>query len=352
MIMQDAASSPDGPGRHRRGVGVHRRRAAAALRGPPRPRGAGGHRRHAWPAPGPRTSTRAWPPAYPDLAFTPYDPADRRRARPGVPRPAPRRQPGDRARAARARSATWSTWPPTSGSRTRRSTPSGTARRTPRPSCCPTSPTGCPSCSATRSRAPPTSPRPGCYPTAAALALAPLVRAGVVETDGIIVDAASGRVRRRPAAEAHHHVLRRRRGLHRLRAPRPPAHARDGAGARRLRAVHAPPRADEPRHPGHLLRPAHGRHAAPTALLDAPAGGLRRRAVRRRTRRARRPPRPRSARTRAHVTARYDERTGRVLAIAAIDNLTKGASGAAVQCANLLLDLPETTGLPIVGVYP
>ncbi len=54
----------------------------------------------------------------------------------------------------------------------------------------------------------------------------------------------------------------------------------------------------------------------------------------------------------AHVTARYDERTGWVLAIAAIDNITKGASGQAVQCANLLLSLPETTGLPIVGVYP
>ena len=54
----------------------------------------------------------------------------------------------------------------------------------------------------------------------------------------------------------------------------------------------------------------------------------------------------------AHVTARYDPRSGYVLAIAALDNITKGASGAAVQCANLLLGLPETTGLPIVGVYP
>jgi N-acetyl-gamma-glutamyl-phosphate reductase len=54
----------------------------------------------------------------------------------------------------------------------------------------------------------------------------------------------------------------------------------------------------------------------------------------------------------AHVTARCDERTGTVLAIAAIDNLTKGASGGAVQCANLLLGLPETIGLPIAGVYP
>ena len=36
------------------------------------------------------------------------------------------------------------------------------------------------------------SPPPGCYPTAAALALAPLVRAGVIEPTGVIVDAASG----------------------------------------------------------------------------------------------------------------------------------------------------------------
>ena len=54
----------------------------------------------------------------------------------------------------------------------------------------------------------------------------------------------------------------------------------------------------------------------------------------------------------AHVTARADERTGWVLAIGAIDNLVKGASGQAVQCANLVLGLPETTGLPLVGLYP
>lgn len=53
-----------------------------------------------------------------------------------------------------------------------------------------------------------------------------------------------------------------------------------------------------------------------------------------------------------HLTARVDPRTGLVVAIAALDNLVKGASGMAVQCANLALGLPETTGLPIVGVYP
>jgi N-acetyl-gamma-glutamyl-phosphate reductase len=53
-----------------------------------------------------------------------------------------------------------------------------------------------------------------------------------------------------------------------------------------------------------------------------------------------------------HLTARADPRTGVVLAIAALDNLVKGASGMALQCANLALELPETTGLPVVGVYP
>jgi N-acetyl-gamma-glutamyl-phosphate reductase len=33
-------------------------------------------------------------------------------------------------------------------------------------------------------------------------------------------------------------------------------------------------------------------------------------------------------------------------------NLTKGTGGAALQCANLALGLPETTGLPVVGVAP
>jgi N-acetyl-gamma-glutamyl-phosphate reductase len=53
-----------------------------------------------------------------------------------------------------------------------------------------------------------------------------------------------------------------------------------------------------------------------------------------------------------HVTAMADPRTGWVVAIAALDNLVKGASGQAIQCANLMLDLPETAGLPTVGVYP
>lgn len=54
----------------------------------------------------------------------------------------------------------------------------------------------------------------------------------------------------------------------------------------------------------------------------------------------------------AQITARVDQRTGRVVAICAIDNLTKGASGGAIQAANVALGLDETAGLASVGVYP
>ena len=46
----------------------------------------------------------------------------------------------------------------------------------------------------------------------------------------------------------------------------------------------------------------------------------------------------------AHITARVDPRTHWVVVIAALDNLVKGASGQAVQCANVLLGRPEVTG--------
>ena len=53
-----------------------------------------------------------------------------------------------------------------------------------------------------------------------------------------------------------------------------------------------------------------------------------------------------------HLQVTLDERVGRVVVVAAIDNLTKGTAGAAVQCLNLALGLPEATGLPVAGVAP
>jgi N-acetyl-gamma-glutamyl-phosphate reductase len=54
----------------------------------------------------------------------------------------------------------------------------------------------------------------------------------------------------------------------------------------------------------------------------------------------------------ALIQVAVDARVGRVIAVSAIDNLTKGTAGGAIQSANLALDLPETLGLPVAGVAP
>ncbi|MBT2527253.1 N-acetyl-gamma-glutamyl-phosphate reductase [Streptomyces sp. ISL-99] len=52
------------------------------------------------------------------------------------------------------------------------------------------------------------------------------------------------------------------------------------------------------------------------------------------------------------IQVAYDEAAGRVIAISAIDNLTKGTAGGAVQSMNIALGLPEDTGLSTTGVAP
>ena len=47
-----------------------------------------------------------------------------------------------------------------------------------------------------------------------------------------------------------------------------------------------------------------------------------------------------------------DQRTDRLIVIACLDNLVKGAAGQAVQNANLMLGLPETMGLEGLALYP
>ena len=192
--MQDAASSPDGPGRHRRGVRVHGRRAAAALRRPPRP----GRARS--PPATRMAGTRAadlYPSlaaAYPDLAFSAYDPADGGRPRPGVPRAAPRGEPGascpscsgtvghlvDLAADFRLQDPTPLPAVVRRGAHRARAA----ARR---------SPTACPSCSATRSRRAAHVATPGLLPDGGLPGAGP-AGAGRAwwTTSGIIVDAASG----------------------------------------------------------------------------------------------------------------------------------------------------------------
>ena len=53
-----------------------------------------------------------------------------------------------------------------------------------------------------------------------------------------------------------------------------------------------------------------------------------------------------------HLQVAVDAAARRLVAVGAVDNLTKGTAGAAVQCLNLALGLDETLGLPTVGVAP
>ena len=52
------------------------------------------------------------------------------------------------------------------------------------------------------------------------------------------------------------------------------------------------------------------------------------------------------------IYPKLDERTGRLVVVSCIDNLVKGAAGQAVQNMNLMLGLPETTGLDAPALYP
>lgn len=191
---------------------------------------------------------------------------------------------------------------------------------------------------------------PGCYPTAAALALAPLVRAGAVDTSGIIVDAASGvSGAGRPAKPTTTFcAVDEDFTAYGLLDHRHTPEMEQVLGATVLFTPHL-----APMNRG-ILATCYARPTAATsteALLE-----LQRDAYDTEPFIVVVDGSPSTKATLgsncAHLTARFDERTGWIVAIAAIDNLTKGASGAAVQCANLLLGLPETHGLPIAGVYP
>ena len=193
----------------------------------------------------------------------------------------------------------------------------------------------------------------GCYPTAAGLALAPLVRAGLIESSGIIVDAASGTsgAGRSATDSLHFGTVDENFVAYGLLAHRHTPEMQQILGAEVLFTPHLAPMVR-----GILAtcyaRPAPGAGTLSTAevmdalhraydhepfvvVTDAPPST-----------------KATSGSNCAHVTARVDERTGWVLALCAIDNLVKGASGQAVQCANVALGLPETTGLPIAGLYP
>jgi N-acetyl-gamma-glutamyl-phosphate reductase len=191
---------------------------------------------------------------------------------------------------------------------------------------------------------------PGCYPTAAALALAPLAAAGVIERAGIIVDAASGvsGAGRGLKHSTHFGTANEDFTAYGLLDHRHTSEMEQSIGGTVLFTPHLAPMTRG------ILATCYARPAAPTSteallrLLEEAYDGEPFVVVSETS--------PSTKATwgsnAAHLTARYDERTGWVVALAAIDNLVKGASGQALQCANLLLGLPETAGLSSIGVYP
>ena len=191
---------------------------------------------------------------------------------------------------------------------------------------------------------------PGCYPTAAGLALAPLVRAGAIVPDGIVVDAASGvsGAGRPPKPTTSFCTVDEDFTAYGLLDHRHTPEIEQITGASVLFTPHLAPmnrgilatcyaRPTSATSTGELLGVLSAAYEGEPFVVVGEASPSTKATL---------------GSNVAQLTARYDERTGWVVAIAAIDNLTKGASGQAVQCANLLLGLPEATGLPTVGVYP
>lgn len=197
---------------------------------------------------------------------------------------------------------------------------------------------------------------PGCYPTTAVLGLSPLLKAGLIDPTGIIVDAATGvsGAGRPPKPHTtfcavdedftayglltHRHtpeiemVLRHHSGAD-ASVIFTPHLAPMNRGI--LATCYARPVGDLTT--DDVMGALDGAYAAEPFIVVS----------------------DRSPSTKAtlgsnscHVTARVDPRTGWVVVLSALDNLAKGASGGAVQCANLALGLPEETGLAVAGMYP
>jgi N-acetyl-gamma-glutamyl-phosphate reductase len=194
---------------------------------------------------------------------------------------------------------------------------------------------------------------PGCYATAAVLALAPLVRAGVVEPH-VVVDGKSGVSGAGKTPTEANAFCEAAEGI----APYAPVgHPHQEEIERELtRLAGAPVTASFTPHLAPFVRgllvTAYARLSGPLGQADADAlyadayagerfvdvvGAPRTQTVR--------------GSNLCHVGVWVDEARGAVVAAAAIDNLVKGAAGQAVQNANLMLGFPEHLGLSEVPAW-
>jgi N-acetyl-gamma-glutamyl-phosphate reductase len=191
---------------------------------------------------------------------------------------------------------------------------------------------------------------PGCYPTATILALAPFVDAGAIEVEGIIVDAASGVSGAGRGIRDHLHFseVDASFSAYGLLDHRHTAEMEMELGATILFTPHLAPMVRG------MLVTAYGRPSKPMTSQDAlgilhdaydhePFVLV-----------VDEPPTTKAVTgsNAAMITARVDPRTGYLLVLSAIDNLGKGASGQAVQAANVVFGFQESAGLSAIGVYP
>jgi N-acetyl-gamma-glutamyl-phosphate reductase len=199
-------------------------------------------------------------------------------------------------------------------------------------------------------RAAPAVAAAGCYPTAAILALKPLVDAGLIKPGSVIVDAASGTsgAGRAFSEATAFNTVAGSFSAYGLLNHRHTAEMEQALGPGVLFTPHLAPmargilatchaeaaRAIKPGEPLEVLRAAYTGEPFIAVIDDVPATKWT------------------TGSNAVQLTARFDPRTGRLLAIAALDNLGKGAAGQMIQCANLMLGLPETGGLSACGVYP
>ena len=187
----------------------------------------------------------------------------------------------------------------------------------------------------------------GCYATAAILALKPLVDAALVKPESLIVDAASGvsGAGREAKEAASYCTVSESLSAYALLNHRHTAEMEMALGGTVLFTPHLAPMSrgilatcyGEATGSGDPLEALHAAYAnEPFVHITAD------------------PPATKwvSGSNAVKVTARSDERTGRIIALSAIDNLGKGAAGQMIQCANLMLGLDETAGLTRAGVYP
>jgi N-acetyl-gamma-glutamyl-phosphate reductase len=199
---------------------------------------------------------------------------------------------------------------------------------------------------------------PGCFPTVSSLSLAPAVAAGLVEPDVVVVAATGtsgagkslkpnllgseimGNVAAYNIAGVHRHTPEIAQNLSAVAGepvtvsftpvlvPMPrgilatcTAKLKPGVSAEQLREAYTKAYGDEP----FVTVLPEGQLPTTAAVLGS---------------------------NNVQIQVAVDDLADRAIVIGAIDNLTKGTAGGAVQCANLALGLPETAGLSTVGIAP